>query len=415
MLKSLLEKITRYFVYLLLFLLPWQTRLILRPGNGWEYKTVGIFGTEILLWLILLLTVIFYLRHIKAVRKIDLRVLFFVVLAAINYWIVPDKWAVVQQLIHVLEAGLLFWFLIGGQINRLPAVYAFLGGLSLQVVLAIYQFLNQSTFASRLLGLTVHNSAMPGASVIENLDGRWLRAYGGLPHPNILAGYLALGIVLIALALQCFSVGRRGRLLLLADTVLLTMGLFFTFSRAAWLALFVSLLVYGFSGLKDKKIFQSFSFLILGIFIILSLIFAPLLITRVMAQGRLETISTSERIAGYSEAWQLLKKHPFFGVGAGNYTAAVYGELDSSRQSWTYQPLHNTWVLMLVELGLVGILIILLALLYIFKYSLFDVPYALVVLFIIIGLFDHYLWSLYSGLMLLAVGAGLSVKKEKGT
>jgi len=184
-------KFINYLVYLLLFLIPLQTRLILRPGDGWEYKTVGIFGTEILLWLILLVTVIFYVRHIKAARKIDLRFLFFVVLAAINYWIVPDKWVVVQQLIHVLEAGLVFWFLVGSQINRLSAIYAFLSGLSMQAVLAIYQFLNQSTFASRLLGLTIHNSAIPGASVIENLGGRWLRAYGGLPHPNILAGYLA--------------------------------------------------------------------------------------------------------------------------------------------------------------------------------------------------------------------------------
>lgn len=411
-------KFISYLVYLLLFLIPLQTRLILRPGNGWEYKTVGIFGAEILLWLILLLTVVFYVRHIKAARKIDLRFLFFVALAVINYWVVPDKWVVIQQLIHVLEAGLLFWLLVSSQINRLNAVYAFLGGLSLQAVLAIYQFLNQSTFASRLLGLTVHNSAMPGASVIENLAGRWLRAYGGLPHPNILGGYLALGILLIVILLSMHGLSKSGRLVLLADTVLLATGLFFTFSRAAWLALLAALVIFLISEKrragKISNEIQIFASSIPLVFIMLSLIFAPILITRVTAQGRLENVSTSERIAGYKEAWQLLKKHPFLGVGAGNYTTAVYKELDSSRPSWTYQPLHNSWVLMLVELGLVGVLIILLALLYIFKYSLFDVPYALVVLFIVIGLFDHYLWSLYSGLILLAVGAGLTANKEKG-
>ncbi len=411
-------KFVNYLIYLLLFLLPLQTRLILRPGNGWEYKIIGLFATELLLWVVVVL--VMFLKHRQKkefpISNFQFPIIVLFILLLITWIAAPDKSIAIQQIIHVLEAGILFWLLVGSQINRLTAAYVFLGGLSLQAVLAIYQFLNQSSFASRLLGLTAHNSAVAGASVIENLGGRWLRAYGGLPHPNILAGYLVLGIVLIALVLQCFSVGRRGRLILLTDSALLATALFFTFSRAAWLALLAALVIFLISEKRrlgkinnDLQIFTSSLALI---FIILSLIFAPLLITRVTAQDRLEKVSTSERIAGYKEAADLFVKHPFFGVGAGNYTAVVYKELDSSRQSWAYQPLHNSWVLMLVELGLVGVLIILLALLYIFKYSLFDVPYALVVLFIVIGLFDHYLWSLYSGLMLIAVGAGLTPHME---
>src|SRR3989338_3887495 len=48
-----------YLIYFFLFIIPWQTRLILRHGvlnNGnWEYGIVGIYGTEILLWIIVLL------------------------------------------------------------------------------------------------------------------------------------------------------------------------------------------------------------------------------------------------------------------------------------------------------------------------------------------------------------------------
>ena len=50
-----------YLIYLFLFLLPWQTRLILRHGvlnNGnWEYGIVGVYGTELILWFLMLVYV----------------------------------------------------------------------------------------------------------------------------------------------------------------------------------------------------------------------------------------------------------------------------------------------------------------------------------------------------------------------
>jgi O-antigen ligase len=148
--------------------------------------------------------------------------------------------------------------------------------------------------------------------------------------------------------------------------------------------------------------------------------FTPLLSSRLTGQGRLESQAISERLGGYREAWALFKKHPFLGVGAGNYTAAVYKELDSSREPWANQPVHNSFLLAFVEMGMVGAILMFIAFMGILKildikdifnlkYLVSNIKYLTIIpysLFLILGLFDHYLWSLYSGVMLAAVGLG---------
>ena len=57
-----LKKLVEYGFYLFIFLLPWQTRLIWRDAtlNGftYEYGRASLYGTQILLWVLLLLGVV---------------------------------------------------------------------------------------------------------------------------------------------------------------------------------------------------------------------------------------------------------------------------------------------------------------------------------------------------------------------
>ncbi|MBI5715895.1 MAG: hypothetical protein HZC38_21050, partial [Chloroflexi bacterium] len=65
--------------------------------------------------------------------------------------------------------------------------------LAIQTAIAIAQFSFQSTSFTMDLGLEWPGDLTPqisGASVVQLADGaRWLRAYGTLPHPNILGGF----------------------------------------------------------------------------------------------------------------------------------------------------------------------------------------------------------------------------------
>src|SRR3989344_9423215 len=62
-----LKTVINYLLLLFLFLLPWQTRWIYQPamlnGGFWEYGTQSFYGTEILLWLIVILFLIDRFRH----------------------------------------------------------------------------------------------------------------------------------------------------------------------------------------------------------------------------------------------------------------------------------------------------------------------------------------------------------------
>ena len=91
----------------------------------------------------------------------------------------------------------------------------------------------------------------------------------------------------------------------------------------------------------------------------------------------------------------------------GNYTLAIHNEIESTRSAWFYQPVHNVFLLIFTELGVAGVLVILLFGYFIrriFNCNLLPI----FILFLLLALFDHYLWSLYSGLLLVGVGSGLS-------
>jgi hypothetical protein len=68
----------------------------------------------------------------------------------------------------------------------------------LQSIVGILQFSHQESIGLQMLGEPILSSYVGGVSTIEIGGGRILRAYGTFPHPNILAGFLALGLVSLA-------------------------------------------------------------------------------------------------------------------------------------------------------------------------------------------------------------------------
>ncbi len=432
-----------------LFLLSWQTRLILRPGilNGgnWEYGILGVYGTEMLLWLIVIIwgiekvkgqNIKYWILNIKIlIKKIfniqySISLVSLISLILLSLFVSSDKMVAWQSWRYIFEAIVVF-FLIRRHYRPSWLTWSFLAGLSIQSILAIWQFLSQSTFASRLLGLTNHFPWQAGSAVLEGDFGRWLRVYGGLPHPNVLGGYLAVGLFLIVLTSlrRCIIKNKKYLIFNIQYLIycLLFTALFFTFSRSAWLGLLMVTLLHCYIVIKNKKylirqLADNIQYLIIPIllFSIFCFLFSPLLSSRLSGTDRLEVQSTSERLVGYFEAWQLFKKHPLVGVGLGNYTLAVHQEFDSSRPSYLYQPVHNVFVLAMTEVGFIG-LIVFVTLIYLatkilnIKYLIFNIQYPIsniLILFFILGLFDHYLWSLYSGWMLMAVGSGLALSGQ---
>ncbi len=75
--KNKLQKIIEYGLYLFLFILPWQTRWIIKEGeiNGgyFEYETYSLYGSDILLIVVLFLAGIYFFRKRKEVSKLKVK------------------------------------------------------------------------------------------------------------------------------------------------------------------------------------------------------------------------------------------------------------------------------------------------------------------------------------------------------
>jgi len=445
--QDMLKKTIKLLFYLFVFLLPWQTRLIWHQAflNNyvWEYGRFSLYGTEILLGLILLLYGFWLIKN-KRPEKVKLKELFFRLKnpSVLIYWLVvlfllmaglSIIWSLNVDLacyswFRLLEGITLFSMVLIFEFELPKIVIALVSSAILQSLLAIWQFFAQYTFANKWLGLAEHFSTLPGSIILQTDNERWLRAYGSLPHPNILGGFLVIAILFL-FYLSFIAKTAKQRFFVWAGVIIIPPALFFTFSRSAWVALIFSLLILIclFSRSKTlelRNIFFTIFIPILLIFIILAVNFSESVLTRIKGEQDLEVASIYLRIAFTKQAMELIQYRPWSGVGIGNYTYGVFQKVNSSWPGYYYQPVHNIYLLSLAELGVVAsaifYLIILMILIQLLRKKYFTTTSDLAIknlilalIFIsilIISLVDHYFWTSYFGIIIFWLILGLSLK-----
>ncbi len=183
----------------LVFLLPWQTRLIIEAGkiNGGtsEYLSYSLYGTDILLIGLIALTFIFFRKKIfkfKLSKKNLILLLIFFLLSLGSLFFAENKLLALYFEVRILLAVSLFWLAFKFiELPRLASYFVF--SLIAPATLALWQFLSQTSFENKWFGLAEHQAFLGGTSVIETfsngvISGRWLRGYGSFDHPNILGG-----------------------------------------------------------------------------------------------------------------------------------------------------------------------------------------------------------------------------------
>ncbi len=423
-----LNKIIEYGLYLFAFLLSWQTRLFLKSGEinkGYsEYLTISIYLSDIILITIL---VLFFVNFFKSKRDITLKhnkKNIFFILAGLDLFIFISIFfahdrllALYKYAIFILGIGLLF-LIANATYSYAKLTWSILAGIFFQATLGIYQFLTQSSFSCKWLGLAQHNSSILGTSVIETEGERWLRAYGGLDHPNILGGLLAVGIILLIIkALYIKKTKKTEPFILYFIFCVFLMSLFFTFSRASWLATFIGILIIFLITIIKKNLLAQkkvLKLILIGatLIFILFLQYDNLVFTRLNEKSRLENKSITERSNYVKQAKSLINKNLLFGTGIGNYTQALT-KMHPNQPSWYYQPVHNVFLLVFAEIGIFGFVLFILFLLYTLRYKQKN-KYKLSLLFIllIIFMFDHWLWSLHFGVFLFWLIMGIFLKNN---
>lgn len=133
--------------------------------------------------------------------------------------------------------------------------------------------------------------------------------------------------------------------------------IFWTYSRGAYLALFLSLLII--SWLRDKKIFL---LTICAIILFLGLLAPASIIERIysiktaMFTSSPYSSSFAYRMQQVGYAWQTIKQHPFLGIGLGARERVFY---------------ENQFLLLFSEVGLLGVVAFLSIIIVLFKGAIF--------------------------------------------
>lgn len=288
----------------------------------------------------------------------------------------------------------------------------------------------------------------PSASTIVFEGARVLRAYGTFPHPNVAGLFLVFGLLIslywylrqsAASDLLFRGMGRREFLLSsraeranlfrrfffsrafafkigsVALFFVHACALIFTFSRSAWLAAVAGIIVLLLFYLRPSpRAVLRASLVVVATAGVLSFTFAPYIVPRASVQ-RTEPAVT-ERLRFYEVAQRSLSLYPQ-GVGIGNQIVSSVREgfyrEEGMKRVWQWEPVHNLFVLVATEVGFVGGVLFLTFFLLLFfsasrsSSSLRGIACALLITVLVAGLFDHYLWTLQPGRLMLWTVTGL--------
>ena len=432
-LKNLIKKIFAYGFYLFVFLLPWQTKIVVRP-EATSFNEISIYLSQIVLLALLVAFFVWQLlRHQdeEPASPLWLALVGLEIGVLVSFFFAPDQILAFYHYAVILVGIGLFYILRSTTVShnyedcRLDAnkiLASFLLSMFLQAVLAVYQFLNQYTPVSKYLGLAAHHAELAGTAVVETASGRWLRAYGGLDHPNILGGVLAICLIIAAYWLVKRQMIRSAREMALSAALFVfyfvaLAALFFSFSRSGWLAFLFGLVVLAitFWRLHDKWLVGRFLALVFFSALMLFIIAFPyrdLALARTAgvhdAGARLEQLSLSEREQGWQEALTVISQHGLVGVGVGNYSRFLAISDSYARSPFFYQPVHNAFALLLAQSGIIALLSFLAFLIFLIKKDRRAVfGGAVLAALVIIMLFDHWLISLPFGVLFLFLVLGL--------
>ncbi|HET9906866.1 MAG TPA: O-antigen ligase family protein, partial [Anaerolineales bacterium] len=315
-----------------------------------------------------------------------------------------------------LHLWLLFLFILSLRDWReawRPAMLGFCAALSIQIIASFVEFAAQSTHFL----LPLHSNwpgpfdpSVRGVSVVQFADGiRVLRAYGTTPHPNILGGFLLLALLGPT---SIFLANKKPNYLALVLLCLGIIALVLTFSRSAWLGfVVVILLLFLKSGHFDRR--HLFLLLAASALTFLLTVYSlrDLVFTRVSgSQVETEQLSRNGRSWLNQQGLETLRQYPLTGVGIGAFIITLSKH---ALEGAPIEPVHNILLLAGTELGVFGMLILIILFVSIaWKFIQSKTRNSILSGVIlaglgVIGLFDHFLWTLAPGRVMLALAFGL--------
>jgi putative inorganic carbon (hco3(-)) transporter len=252
------------------------------------------------------------------------------------------------ELFLFLQLYLVYLYVANTVRNRQDILFVvsvlLIGGLLESIVIIVLRFTNME---STVLG--------PAHIFIESDAKRgWMRIGGTIGVPNIAGAYLSI-LLALAVGLLFSNLGRAYKWLAVALLGLGEVALIFTFSRGAWIALFVAVGGLGVVVWRQRRLSFRAPIAIFAILMFLYFPFHDAISDRLFGD---DNGSAESRIPLMNLASRIIEDNPILGVGANNFTVAMERYLTPEfRNGRTFLfAVHNKYLLVWAETGIGGLL-----------------------------------------------------------
>jgi hypothetical protein len=270
---------------------------------------------------------------------------------ASSLWALHPGLAVVQGM-HLVVWATFALVVAGARVRPQRMATAFVLGLLVHAAVGFAQVIVQNHVGLTVLG----ELRVPPDDPLKYVragDSLFLRAYGLSPHPNVLAGHLAIGLILCwGLAAD---VSRVSRGLVAVAWAIMFACLLLTFSRSGLLAAILGITTTVIWQTRAGTLARPVAGLvwkIAGVSAVTLAVFAYAF-DRYLTNRLMEALLGSDiRLVYMNVAFKLIADHPVAGVGAGNFSLATRA---ATSGQMTYDAVHNVPLLIDTELGLAGL------------------------------------------------------------
>lgn len=298
------------------------------PAERKRIEFGGIIGTYLTLFLLVNISSLFFVEH----PFFSMSVIFMQIKCYVFYFYLINHITDEESILLVIRSLMLVLFM--------------------EAIIGIEQKFIGTIFTADFLGVGNVTS-----NIVQMGDKLITRVSGTLGHPNNLAMFLNL-MLPIAIFSLFEEKSKKWRLFTLMTVCLALLTEIMTASRGGWLGLILSLFVAGII-LTKRKGHNPFYFVVIG-----SLVAAFALITLFMVSSTIQTRLTEDDDGSAEVRYPLMQvarnmifENPVFGTGLNNYTANMveYDDTYLSIASIYNYPVHNTFLLVGGETGLLGL------------------------------------------------------------
>lgn len=348
----------KILIILLLVVLPFERGL-----RGWMVPVVSglndqdrigysfYFGLSLKFLLVLLIS-LSYFREIKYSKW------FLVILgwSGLSVMINGSDFISVLGWIRMVYLCLLsgiFNFYFKEKENRMIFLRVVTGWLFFMGLVGCFQFARQN-----FIGLMIEEAAdVSRFGYLTNESQFLYRVSGVMGHPTFFGSWLSM-VIAIGFGYYLRLKGGWKKVMVLVGLLGSFGSMFATYSRSSWLATALSLAVVsywqsrkvGWKGvLKEIRVF-----LVIGA--LLGMVYGAWVLVRLRSFENVFTLGSGRgRIELAREALNMIRNNPIFGVGLNRFTEAMVKQNISGAAEYFLYPVHNTWLLMAAEMGLVAL------------------------------------------------------------